>query len=144
MNTLPQTHQHHFGVVHSLRGGGSVIRILPPKIPIFGGGVWHGDAQCPGDWASDPPGTLQPLVGLYSRNYPGCEKLICGSNVGLRTVFPATLDPATGAMRYNASLGYYSYSATQSDPADVSRCLFTCLQSFPTMMGTLSPDKAIA
>eukprot|EP00667_Euglena_gracilis_P007507 EG_transcript_7583 len=53
------------------------------------------------------------LVGLYSRNYPGCEKLICGSNVGLRTVFPATLDPATGAMRYNASLGYYSYSATQ-------------------------------
>eukprot|EP00667_Euglena_gracilis_P003137 EG_transcript_3143 len=53
------------------------------------------------------------LAGLYSRNFSGCDKIVCGSNVGLRAVFPARLDPATGTMHYNDSLGYYSYPVTE-------------------------------
>eukprot|EP00668_Euglena_longa_P010475 GGOE01012682.1.p1 GENE.GGOE01012682.1~~GGOE01012682.1.p1 ORF type:complete len:830 (-),score=223.19 GGOE01012682.1:2147-4300(-) len=53
------------------------------------------------------------LIGMYSGNFSGCENLICSSNTGLRSVFPATLNPSTGAMHYNETLGYYSYSVTE-------------------------------
>eukprot|EP00667_Euglena_gracilis_P000574 EG_transcript_574 len=53
------------------------------------------------------------LAGLYSRNFSGCDRVVCDSNIGLRSVFPATLDPATGEMSYNASLGSYSYPVTE-------------------------------
>eukprot|EP00667_Euglena_gracilis_P001212 EG_transcript_1212 len=54
------------------------------------------------------------LVGMYSRNFSGCDKIVCGSSIGLRYVFPATLNPSTGAMHYNATLGaYFSYSVTE-------------------------------
>eukprot|EP00667_Euglena_gracilis_P002716 EG_transcript_2718 len=53
------------------------------------------------------------LLGLYGRNFVGCETAVCNSSIGLRTVFPATLHPATGVMHYNASLGSYSYSLTK-------------------------------
>eukprot|EP00667_Euglena_gracilis_P002787 EG_transcript_2793 len=53
------------------------------------------------------------LVGMYSRNFSGCERVVCDSSIGLRTVYPATLDLSTGVMQYNASLGTYSYSVTE-------------------------------
>eukprot|EP00667_Euglena_gracilis_P009620 EG_transcript_9783 len=49
------------------------------------------------------------LAGLYGRNYSGCETAVCNSNIGLRAVFLATLQPATGAMHYNSTLGYYTF-----------------------------------
>eukprot|EP00668_Euglena_longa_P009168 GGOE01011061.1.p1 GENE.GGOE01011061.1~~GGOE01011061.1.p1 ORF type:complete len:1225 (-),score=408.76 GGOE01011061.1:1387-4929(-) len=35
-------------------------------------------------------------VGLYGRNFSGCEYSICSCNAGMRRVYIATLDPATG------------------------------------------------
>eukprot|EP00668_Euglena_longa_P025932 GGOE01032449.1.p1 GENE.GGOE01032449.1~~GGOE01032449.1.p1 ORF type:complete len:1216 (-),score=415.82 GGOE01032449.1:1381-4539(-) len=53
------------------------------------------------------------VAGLYSRNTSGCERMVCSSNIGLRTIFLATMDPQTGAMHYNSSLGYYSFAITE-------------------------------
>eukprot|EP00667_Euglena_gracilis_P003285 EG_transcript_3293 len=53
------------------------------------------------------------LVGMYSRNFPNCDRVVCGSNVGLRCIFPATLNLSTGTMQSNASLGHYSFAITE-------------------------------
>eukprot|EP00668_Euglena_longa_P028203 GGOE01035359.1.p1 GENE.GGOE01035359.1~~GGOE01035359.1.p1 ORF type:complete len:1250 (-),score=442.07 GGOE01035359.1:1200-4472(-) len=53
------------------------------------------------------------LAGLYSRNFSGCENIVCSSSIGLRSIFPATLNMTTGAMHYDSSLGYYTYSVTE-------------------------------
>eukprot|EP00667_Euglena_gracilis_P000192 EG_transcript_192 len=53
------------------------------------------------------------LVGMYSRNFSGCDQVVCDSSIGLRSIFSATLNLNTGAMHYNASLGYYSFSVTE-------------------------------
>eukprot|EP00667_Euglena_gracilis_P005267 EG_transcript_5300 len=53
------------------------------------------------------------LLGMYSRNFSGCARIVCGSNMGLRAVFPAVLNRVTGLISYSASLGYYTYPVTQ-------------------------------
>eukprot|EP00667_Euglena_gracilis_P000903 EG_transcript_903 len=53
------------------------------------------------------------LLGLYSRNFTGCEQVVCASSIGLRAIFPATLHPATGAMHYDAALGHFTYPITE-------------------------------
>eukprot|EP00667_Euglena_gracilis_P001846 EG_transcript_1847 len=64
------------------------------------------------------------FLGMYSRNFSGCAHIVCASNVGLRTVFPAVLDASdpTGAVHYSPGLGTYSYPVTQpSYPPDAVR-----------------------
>eukprot|EP00667_Euglena_gracilis_P011209 EG_transcript_11439 len=53
------------------------------------------------------------LAGLYSRNFTGCEQVVCASSIGLRAIFPATLHPVTGAMHYDPALGHYTYPITE-------------------------------
>eukprot|EP00668_Euglena_longa_P010349 GGOE01012531.1.p1 GENE.GGOE01012531.1~~GGOE01012531.1.p1 ORF type:complete len:964 (-),score=265.06 GGOE01012531.1:2455-5010(-) len=53
------------------------------------------------------------ILGPYSRDFPGCEQVVCNSSIGLRVVFPATLHPETGAMHIDPALGQYSYPFTE-------------------------------
>eukprot|EP00667_Euglena_gracilis_P000283 EG_transcript_283 len=52
------------------------------------------------------------FVGMYSRNFTNCDRIVCASNIGLRSIFPAMPNPSdpTGTTHYVPSLGYYSYS----------------------------------
>eukprot|EP00667_Euglena_gracilis_P014539 EG_transcript_15067 len=65
------------------------------------------------------------VVGMYSTNYSGCEQALCSCNAGLRSVFSAQLDPATGIL--GPSLGEVRYSVLQcssSEAAVVAPLLF--------------------
>eukprot|EP00667_Euglena_gracilis_P006065 EG_transcript_6110 len=51
------------------------------------------------------------VLGVYSSNYSGCEQLLCSCNAGLRSVFVARMEDATGLL--GRSLGRLQYSALQ-------------------------------
>eukprot|EP00667_Euglena_gracilis_P002302 EG_transcript_2302 len=51
------------------------------------------------------------VVGMYSTNYSGCDQALCACNSGLRSVFSAQLDPATGTL--GPCLGSVRYSVLQ-------------------------------
>eukprot|EP00667_Euglena_gracilis_P002119 EG_transcript_2119 len=46
------------------------------------------------------------MVGMYSTNYSGCEQALCSCNSGLRNLFVARLDPATGTLGPSLGLRY--------------------------------------
>eukprot|EP00667_Euglena_gracilis_P000924 EG_transcript_925 len=50
------------------------------------------------------------LVGMYSRNYPGCAAALCACNAGIRDVFLSQLDVSTGKL---APFGSKRYATTQ-------------------------------
>eukprot|EP00667_Euglena_gracilis_P000996 EG_transcript_997 len=52
-------------------------------------------------------------VGLYGRNFSGCEFSICACNSGMRRVFIATLDPLTGRAASYARFPTAQYALTQ-------------------------------
>eukprot|EP00667_Euglena_gracilis_P000433 EG_transcript_433 len=51
------------------------------------------------------------VLGVYSTNYSGCEQVLCSCNAGLRSVFVAQMEAATGLL--GPSLSSLQYSALQ-------------------------------
>eukprot|EP00667_Euglena_gracilis_P004497 EG_transcript_4522 len=72
------------------------------------------------------------LVGLFGRNFSGCESSICNCNSGMRKVYMSTLDAATGGVWTDASWPVTQYSITQCQaPRNLIRR--------PILFGTLIP-----
>eukprot|EP00668_Euglena_longa_P025945 GGOE01032462.1.p1 GENE.GGOE01032462.1~~GGOE01032462.1.p1 ORF type:complete len:1208 (-),score=384.12 GGOE01032462.1:131-3667(-) len=54
------------------------------------------------------------LLGMYSRDYPGCSAALCACNTGIRDVFLSQLDAATGNLTPVASMRYPTTQCSSS------------------------------
>eukprot|EP00667_Euglena_gracilis_P000635 EG_transcript_635 len=71
-------------------------------------------------------------VGLYGRNFSGCEHSICACNSGMRRVYMGTLDPLSGKAVSNPSFPTAQYPLTQCSTA-------SSLIRRPILFGQLLP-----